>query len=583
MQSIENEQKKYLEEQLLLLRTNRCITDLSIVNTVNEIAVKRGCVVTAEAKIAINEQTVSIHIGLNKNFPQSLPIILLSAGNTLGFIPHVEPDGFVCYLPNENLVLDSFAPEAILSDAIEKAIKVLKDGCSGMNKDEFVDEFDAYWIAYQHATPIRSFINPDENARKIVVALSNDKSNKLGYEYVSDNEATPIHFWHKSPGLVYQNGVYVPLLPGSFINLFDGRHLTAKEIRDVVLRNISPKNKKLLKKIVRKYKREEVVVIQIPRPSGGEVLFGVLFRGVHRDHPLNEYGQADQIVPLTLKRQDKAYLLPRGGANSLIQDKKVALIGCGAVGGHIAIQLVQSGILNLTLLDYDLLTPENIFRHVLGKDYLGRSKADALKTELENKFPYVDVKAWSLNIEEAFSKSIFDPNKFDLIILATGDDNLSLKINKLLYLQGTRTPILYSWLEPYGIGGHVLITNMGNKGCFQCLFTSLHQGGEFLNRAAFVAPGQSFTKDISGCANRFTPFSALDAGSTASLTARIALKILLGTVTGNVLFSWKGDSIDLLSAGFSVSDRYENVDVTTANKGLEVYSHLCPVCGEHRN
>jgi molybdopterin-synthase adenylyltransferase len=581
MQSTENEQKKYLEEQLLLLRANPCITDLSIEHSPSEIAVKRGCIATAEAKIAINGQIVRIQIGLDENFPGSLPIILLSAGNVLGFIPHVEPDGFVCYLPKENLVLNRSAPGAILSDAIEKSIKVLEDGFSGKNKEDFIDEFDAYWIAYQHATPIRSFVNPDENTRKIVVALSNDKDSKLGYEYVSDNETTPIQFWHKSPGLGYQNGVYVPLLPGSFVNLFDSSSLTAKEIREAVLRNISPKNKKLLKKLTRKYKREEIVVIKLPRPSGGEVLFAVLFKGVHRDHPLNEHGQADKIIPLTLYRQDKTYLLPRGGATSFVQDKKVALIGCGAVGGYIAIQLIQSGILNLTLVDHDLLTSENVFRHVLGKEYLGKSKADALKIELENKYPYVTVKSLSIPIEEAISKTIFDPSKFDLIIMATGDDNLSLKINKLLYLQGTRTPVLYSWLEPYGIGGHVFVINKGNKGCFQCLFTSLHKGCEFSNRASFVAPGQSFTKDISGCANRFTPFSALDASSTSSLAIRIAVKTLTGVITENLVFSWKGDSTDLLNAGFSSSERYKTIDDKTLSKGVNVYSPLCPVCGEH--
>ena len=124
---------------------------------------------------------------------------------------------------------------------------------------------------------------------------------------------------------------------------------------------------------------------------------------------------------------------------------------------------------------------------------------------------------------------------------------------------------------------------MGDKGCFQCLFTSLHQEEEFFNRAAFVAPGQSFTKDISGCANRFTPFSALDASNTASLTTRIGLKTLSGAIHENLVFSWKGDSTDLLSAGFRVSDRYENVDVITASKGVEVYSPFCPVCGERRS
>jgi len=366
---------------------------------------------------------------------------------------------------------------------------------------------------------------------------------------------------------------------GTFIDLFAKKTLTAKDIQKIIAGNISLYNRKRLRKLTKKYKRNEVVVFSLPRPSGGEALFGVVFSGVHGDHPLNNKGKAEKIIPLSLRRLDRSYLLPRGGANGLLQEKKVALIGCGAVGGHIAFQLAQSGIFNLTLIDNDVLKPENIFRHLLGREYLDKPKVDALKIELESKFPYTKIKSFSLTIEDTISKSLLDMDKFDLIIMATGDENLSLKINKGVYAQGVRSPVLYSWLEPYGIGGHVLITNIEKKGCFRCLFTSLQDDKEFSNRASFVAPGQTFTKDISGCANRFTPFSALDANDTASLSVRIAIKILSGILTTNSLFSWKGEADNLIREGFQVSDRYRNFDNTTMSKGVKVYSPFCQVCG----
>lgn len=169
--------------------------------------------------------------------------------------------------------------------------------------------------------------------------------------------------------------------------------------------------------------------------------------------------------------------------------------------------------------------------------------------------------------------------KFDLVIMATGDDNVSLMINRFFHAKGIRSPILYSWLEPYGIGGHVLVTNMEDKGCFQCLFTPMQPCSEFSNRASFVAPGQAFTKDIAGCANRFTPFGSLDAGNTASLAVRLSLKVLSGKITTNGLYSWKGESDDMIDAGFQVSDRYFNIDTTTTSKGVKVYNPNCAVCG----
>jgi molybdopterin/thiamine biosynthesis adenylyltransferase len=578
MQEEDYENKKHLEEQLVYLQSNEHLLDFQI--TSNKAALERGSLVVADAKVVLEGNLVHIHIGLDGNFPHSLPIVLIEPGSMPTYLPHVETDGFVCYAEKGNLVLNHLAPERVLAEAVEKSLEVLESGISGKNKWDFIDEFDAYWRSYQTARLVKSLVNPDEDAREIVVARSSTKADGVDIAYISDSDSTTIDFGIQSKIKARENGIYIPLQQGTFIDTFSKKILIAKDIRKVVTGNISPRNKKLIKRLTRKYKRDEVVVFGLPRPSGGEVLFGVLFSGVHGDHPLNDKGKAERIIPLALDRMDKSYLLPRGGASGHLENKKVALIGCGAVGGHIAFELVRSGISKLTLIDPDVIKPENIFRHVLGKEYLAKSKADALKAELESKFPYLSINSFPVKIEEVLSKSILDMNRFDLLIIATGDDNLSLKINRDIFASGIKTPVLYSWLEPYGIGGHVLVTNMEKTGCFQCLFTSMQDDNEFSNRASFAAPGQTFTIDISGCANRFTPFSALDANNTAALTVRTALKVLTGTIQSTTLLSWKGEADEFEGQGFQVSDRYRNFDVTVLSKGVNVYTPHCPVCNE---
>lgn len=579
MQAEDGEKKKFLEELLLRLQSNKSILELRITNN-NKAAIERGSLVVADAKIVLNSGIVPIHIGLDKNFPHSLPVILIESGSMPRHIPHVEPDGFVCYAEKESLVLNNFAHDRILAEAIDKSKDVLEDGLSEKNKWDFIDEFDAYWHSYQTTLPIASLINPTEDVRKIVVARSGGKTDGTDIAYISDSDTTATDYGIRSKTITRENGIYIPLRQGTFIDLFAQESLTVGGVRKIVLDNISNHNRKLLKKLSKKHKRNEVVVFRLPRPSGGEVLFGVLFSGVHGDHPLNGQGQAEKIVPLALQRMDRDYLLPRGGASSLLRDKKVALIGCGAIGGYLAFQLIQSGVFNLSLIDHDVMKPENLFRHILGKEYLGKPKTDAMKAELENKFPYTKIKAFSLKIEDAISKSLPNLDNFDLIIMATGNDNLSLQFNSALNTQGIKTPVLYSWLEPYGIGGHTLLTHVEKKGCFQCLFTPVQGENEFSNRASFVAPGQTFTKDISGCANRFIPFSALDASNTASLSVRIAIRVLLGTINANSLFSWIGDPTNLIGEGFQVSDRYRNFDTAIMNTGVNVHSPFCQVCGE---
>jgi len=165
--------------------------------------------------------------------------------------------------------------------------------------------------------------------------------------------------------------------------------------------------------------------------------------------------------------------LPRGGADALLTDKRVALIGCGSVGGHVALELVRSGVLNLTLIDYDVLTTENIFRHVLGRAGVGRDKAIALRDEIRRLFPYTHVKTNTAPIEYALKSGEFQPKDFDLIMVAVGEPPLSLYLNGCFYDLPNAPPVIYTWVEAYGIGGHALLTLNGcRKGCYECLYAA---------------------------------------------------------------------------------------------------------------
>lgn len=578
---MENGAKRILEKQLLSLQSNSHILDLQLTN--NKAALERGSLVVATAKVSLGDRFIQIHIGLDPNFPNSLPIVLLDPKSISNCIPHVESDGFICYTEKDAVVINSLLPEEILAESIDMSIKVVKRGISGENKQDFIDEFDAYWRSYQSPLLIRSLIKPTENARKIVVARVESKIGNTELAYVSDEDMTASDFGINLKIKTRESGIYIPLQQGTFVDLFSKKTLTEKDFQEITRENISVHNKKLLRHLTRKNKKEEVVVFSLPRPSGGEVLFGVQFSGINGGHPLNNKGRAGKVTLLALERIDKLYLLPRGGASKSLQNKKVALIGCGAVGGRIAVNLAESGVLNLTLIDPDVMKPENIFRHVLGKEDIGKYKSEVLKLSLESQFPYTRVKSFAVKIEEAITRQLLDLSKFDLIVIATGDDNLSLKINREVIIENIRTPVIYSWLEAYGIGGHVLITNVEEKGCFQCLFTPLEGEGRFVNRASFALPGQSFTKDISGCANRFTPFSALDASTTAILAVRTSLKILNGTIQNNGLLSWKGEADQFISQGFQISDRHKNFDVTADDQCVNVYSPNCLICNRVQN
>ncbi|MGK7866329.1 Mov34/MPN/PAD-1 family protein [Falsiroseomonas sp. E2-1-a20] len=62
--------------------------------------------------------------------------------------------------------------------------------------------------------------------------------------------------------------------------------------------------------------------------------------------------------------------------------RRVALIGAGAIGSHLAMALAREGRFSWTILDTDHLLPHNLARHTLGRRWLGAHKAEALANEV---------------------------------------------------------------------------------------------------------------------------------------------------------------------------------------------------------
>lgn len=62
--------------------------------------------------------------------------------------------------------------------------------------------------------------------------------------------------------------------------------------------------------------------------------------------------------------------------------RRVAIVGCGAVGSHVADLLYRDGIRHLNLIDGQLLRPGNVIRHLAPPNLVGLPKAEAVKQVL---------------------------------------------------------------------------------------------------------------------------------------------------------------------------------------------------------
>lgn len=92
------------------------------------------------------------------------------------------------------------------------------------------------------------------------------------------------------------------------------------------------------------------------------------------------------------ERAGESDVFARLPAATALRNKKVVLLGCGAIGSYIAVELARAGVGSLQLVDYDVLQPGNSLRWPLGREYWGYQKGHALALFIERNYPHTSVK-----------------------------------------------------------------------------------------------------------------------------------------------------------------------------------------------
>lgn len=176
------------------------------------------------------------------------------------------------------------------------------------------------------------------------------------------------------------------------------------------------------------------------------------------------------ISPIRLQNHSQNYLIRRGGAKTSLADKKVAVIGCGSVGGNIAVNLAKSGVGELHLFDYDRFYSENMYRHVLGGLHIEpvnpRYKVEQLAADIMMNQPFVKAVPYLhglLNVPPWKEENI----TYDAIVVATGEFTQELRYNMGHHACKHPIPVIYAWQEGFGIGGHCM--RVGNPALLDAL------------------------------------------------------------------------------------------------------------------
>lgn len=527
------------------------------------------------------EWKVKLHIPTD--FPFCLPKTELLNTQFIGVIPHVGKCGTICVEESDTVIIDYEKPVKIIEFYLLQVIKLLDRAKLKIYQDELLDEYEGYFGAIGS---VNSFYCAQDKVEQVSLKIMyrekvRQKKTAVPVLLFDKERVLPKDFSNldKTNELQVINILHLPLSK-SVLPPKGGGDITAQYINDIQS-NISEVNQKRLNKKLKKERDhyQFFILLSLPRSSGERSQL-LLHYSANKQlpHPLGAYSDEWRIKIFLLTRHNSEYLLERGGAENKLLNKSVAIVGCGSVGGEIAMMLAKSGVGELTLIDKEFLEANNIYRHRLGGSSLNfvpnaksgkvlrRTKVNALGSWLRYEMPFVKVHEKPNSFENITSDKDF--MRADVVVVAVGSPTVNLYINKKLKELG-KNRVVYCWNEAASYGGHALAIDLTDN-CLECIYTS-ENGFKKESEIALIKIGQTISKNLTGCAGVFTAFSYLDSSQTATLAAKQTVDFLLQNRHSKVV-SWKGKNIGRLE----VTDRYlkmplkEEIDLNRKEK--------CRVC-----
>ncbi|MBC3489405.1 ThiF family adenylyltransferase [Pseudomonas taiwanensis] len=431
--------------------------------------------------------------------------------------PHIGGNGSICYLTKSTVVLDFFDPVGQTLRCIDEAQSVLGKVLRKEMVEDLTEEFFVHWYANQCLFDVQrpilgevpGFCLLGRSGERYPV-ITDDlgatalKLDVMGFEakreripaYIVKTDAEP------RPG----QKEWPPKTVAEFLEW--QRQLDGRSARKVEQR---------LGEASRLTKRDALIIIKSPK-----LLYGV---HVHFDQSvLPEEKRAVargtqrlysyKISRLHVLRLDNEYLAQRNipGMKTLA-GKRIAVVGCGTIGGYLIDALAKAGAGTgggqLTIVDYEVLGPQNLGRHRLGMAHLFANKASGMRLTLQFDNPSVSVRALEVDARHAHF------GELDLLIDATGEESLG---HWLAARYANQIPMLSIWIEGPGIAVRGLIKVPGPSACYRCLCNHQREGG-----LPTVNGEMPVLRAGHGCEGLYVPFPATVSLQAAALGSEMAL------------------------------------------------------------
>ncbi|WP_198134865.1 ThiF family adenylyltransferase [Roseovarius sp. 217] len=389
---------------------------------------------------------------------------------------HIVSDGTLCYADKATFLLDRYQPDRSVVSCLEQARTTLNTLLHGNPSVAYMAELAAYWSATPYCLVDKQSgltrcvfgVCAFRNGPQILIAGKNEErlqawTKKAGGTFTKTFEAPVVHaidaIRPPSSGTLTLEGVTDWLQPQTGIarSLIDLGIGKGKE-RPALL--IAASN------AIIGFRAEKTPLIKKSEQGGfrASALPGLWKKEAGRARLETFHCVPASHDEITARNLDMA---------APLTGRRLAMIGCGTIGGYLARALVQLGAgqgTALLLIDHDNLKPENLGRHILGARHLWRNKAVALIDQLGSDFPDAKLEAVAARAQGTFDRLA----GYDLVIDATGDEQFSDALNAFALSRigaAERFPkTLFTMLFGNGLAAQSYLARWETgKACYRCL------------------------------------------------------------------------------------------------------------------
>ncbi len=555
-----------------------------------------------QGNVALVDQAIDVVVRLSASFPRKFPEVLVRPDALKRRVAHVEREnafgrGKLCLIPASGVFFDTTDPAGMLDAAVSRAVAALEGGLAGATDCDLSREFLAYWPTdgRHNVSSILDTFSP--SGLVYAARVTGIGSPTSSQDLVASNEAG-LRTWARTSGYRITDEVpsFFLRLASAFAPPNFGERFTLNDFLQLVRGKIDSCDLAAFGAWLDTTTLPAMVLFSIPYLEQGDqrvlaaLRMGSLPKEIQKKveagfrpgaaPPTRRSAFARGLSPARLvpDRMDAAYLTERGGANQSFGARTVSVVGVGAIGSAVAQLLGAIGVGRVHLIDPEKFAPENVHRHALGVNDLGKFKALAMAVRMAERFPHASFTGHCCTFEELIRSEAEVLTESDMIVVALGDETVERTMNRLL-INGP--PRAHCWVEALGLAGHVLLRSEAQEaGCFECILKPDLQF-RFVNQSALAAPGQEVKRTLAGCAGNFSPFSAINSSETALEAVKCVTAVLSGTQRGNCLVTWRGETDDFERAGHSLSPRASKFapGAREVVLGAEFARDDCPMCG----